>query len=194
MNGEHPSHLMHLTHLTSEKLQRHHDGELSEQEAADVRQHLRTCAPCQHELNALERLSDMVRWSTDENAAGSDRSDEDFTRMFAEIERAVSQEDAARSSQPNVIALPPRRAGSPMLRAMPALGALALAAAALLMLNRNDTMKSEGDEQLAMLDASQHAEITAVKFGRNAGQVFGIPVADGESVPVVWIDDEDEEE
>jgi len=185
MNGEHPS------HLTKEKLQRHHDGELSEQEAADARQHLRTCAPCQAELDALERLSDMVRWSTDETAANSDV---DFTRMFAEIERAVSQDDHARSSQPNVIPLSQKRAASPVMRAVPALGALALAAAAILMLNRSDTLPSDGGEQqLALLDAS-HTEITAVKFGRNAGQVFGIPIADGQSVPVVWIDDEDEEE
>ena len=186
MNGEHPS---------KEKLQRQHDGELNEPEAADVRQHLRTCATCQSELDRLERLSDMVRWSTDETAAASDRSDLDFTRMFAEIERAVSQEPAARSSQPNVIPLPQKRAASPVLRAVPALGALALAAAAILMLTRSDSMPSDaGEEQLALLDASQHSEVTAVKFGRNAGQVFGIPLADGRSVPVVWIDDEDEEE
>jgi len=178
MNGEHPS---HTTHLTIEKLQRHHDGELSEQEAADVRQHVRTCAVCQAELDELERLAGFVRWSTDETAAASDVS---FTQMFTEIERAIS---------PNVISLPKKR--SPVLRAAPALGALALAAAALLMLTRSNTLPSDtGDQQLALLDASQHAEITAVKFGRNAGQVFGIPLADGESVPVVWIDDDDEDE
>ncbi|HTU64048.1 MAG TPA: zf-HC2 domain-containing protein [Polyangiales bacterium] len=189
MNGEHAS------HLSKEKLQRHHDGELNEQEAADVRQHLRTCAACQAELDSLERLSDMVRWSTDDTAAASEQSDEAFTRMFAEIERAVSQEDALRTSQPNVIPLSQKRAASPFTRAMPALGALALAAAAFLVLNRSDTLPRDGgEEQLALLDAAQHSEVTAVKFGRNAGQVFGIPLADGRSVPVVWIDDEDEDE
>jgi anti-sigma factor RsiW len=177
MNGEHPS---------KEKLQRHYDGELNEQEAADLRLHLRTCAACQAELDALERLSDMVRWSTDETAANSDV---DFTRMFAEIERATQP------PQPNVVPLPQARAASPVMRVMPALGALALAAAAILMLNRSETMPSDaGEQQLALLDAAQHSEVTAVKFGRNAGQVFGIPLADGHSVPVVWIDDEDEEE
>ena len=186
MNGEHPS---------KEKLQRHHDGELNEQEAADLRQHLRTCAACQAELDTLERLSDMVRWSTDETATASDRTDQEFTRMFAEIERAVAQEDGTRTSQPNVIPLPHKRAASPVMRAMPVLGALALAAAAILMLNRSDSLPNErSEEQLALLDASQHSEVTAVKFGRNAGQVFGIPLADGRSVPVVWIDDENEEE
>jgi anti-sigma factor RsiW len=177
MNGEHP------THPTTEKVQRHYDGELSAQEAADVQQHLRSCAECQAELAGLERLSDMVRWSTDETAAASDVS---FTQMFAEIERAVA---------PNVVALPQKRAASPIMRAVPVLGALALAAAALLMLTRSDTLPSDaGEQQLALLDTSQHAEITAVKFGRNAGQVFGIALSEGESVPVVWIDDADDDE
>jgi anti-sigma factor RsiW len=177
MNGEHPS------HPTIELVQRHYDGELSAQEAAEVQQHLRGCVSCQAELAGLERLSDMVRWSTDETAAASDVN---FTQMFAEIERAVA---------PNVIALPQKRAASPIMRAVPALGALALAAAALLMLARSNTLPTDtGEQQLALLDASQHAEITAVKFGRNAGQVFGIPLSEAESVPVVWIDDEDEEE
>lgn len=181
MNGEHPS---------KERLQRHHDGELSEQDAADVRQHVRTCAACRGELDELERLAGFVRWSTDEAAA---ESDVDFTRMFAEIERAVAEESPARLSQPGSVVPLPQQRGVP--RALPVLGALALAAAALLMINRDDPKPADGyDQQLALLDASQHSEVTAVKFGRNAGQVFGIPLADGRSVPVVWIDDEDDEE
>lgn len=174
MNGEHPS---------QELVQRHYDGELSEQEAAEVQQHLRSCESCQAELDGLERLSDMVRQSTAETAAVSDVS---FTQMFAEIERAVA---------PNVIALPQKRAASPVMRAVPVLGALALAAAALLMLTRSNSLPSDaGEQQLALLDTPQHAEITAVKFGRNAGQVFGIALSEGESVPVVWIDDDDDED
>jgi hypothetical protein len=114
--------------------------------------------------------------------------------MFAEIERAVSQPSEA--SQPsNVISLEKKRGASRLNRAVSALGAVALAAAAVLMLTRKDAVPADvGAEQLAMLDATHHAEIVAVKFGRNAGQVFGIPLADGESVPVVWIDDLDEYE
>jgi hypothetical protein len=33
-----------------------------------------------------------------------------------------------------------------------------------------------------------------VKFGRNAGQVFPVPLPDGVSVTVVWIDDDEDEE
>lgn len=184
MNGEHPS---------KEKLQRHHDGDLNEQEAAELRLHLRTCAPCQAELNELERLRDMVRWSTDDAAVASDA---DFSKMFAQIERAISQPGEA-SQSTNVISLEQKRGGgaSRLNRAMPVLGALALAAAAVLMLNRQETAPTDaGSEQLALLDAAHHSEVVAVKFGRNAGQVFGIPLADGESVPVVWIDDLDEYE
>jgi anti-sigma factor RsiW len=182
MNGEHPS---------KEKLQRHYDGDLNEQEAAELRQHLRTCAPCKAELQGLERLSDMVRFTTDDAAAASDA---DFTSMFAEIERRISQ--PGEQSQPtNVISLEQKRgAASRLNRAMPVLGALALAAAALLMLVRQEPpAPNDASPQYAMLDAN-HSEVVAVKFGRNAGQVFGIPLADGESVPVVWIDDVDEYE
>lgn len=176
MNGEHPS---------KEKLQRHYDGDLNEQEAAELRLHLRTCAPCKTELRGLERLSDMVRFTTDDAAAASDA---DFSKMFAAIEQQISQPS-------NVISLEKKRAASLWNRVVPALGGLALAAAALLMLTRQDAVPNDaGGEQYALLDAAQHSEVVAVKFGRNAGQVFGIPLADGESIPVVWIDDVDEYE
>ena len=182
MNGEHPS---------KETLQRHYDGDLNEQEAAELRLHLRTCAPCKTELNGLERLSDMVRFTTDDAAAASDA---DFTKMFAAIEQRISQ--PSELSQPtNVISLEHKRGASRLNKLMPMLGGLALAAAGLLMLTRQETVPNDaGGEQYALLDAAQHSEVVAVKFGRNAGQVFGIPLADGESIPVVWIDDVDEYE
>jgi hypothetical protein len=33
-----------------------------------------------------------------------------------------------------------------------------------------------------------------VEFGSNAGTVFDIPMSDGSAIPVVWIDDDDDEE
>lgn len=202
MNGEHPS---------KDRLQRHYDGDLPELEAADVRQHLRSCIECQHELAALERMSDMVRWTTDDAAA---TTVPDFTRMFSEIERGVGVgvgvEQQRAENSANVVPLnakgsngdnSDKRGGAPqwLHRAAPAMGAFALAAAALLMVYRAETVPSEasgesGSEPIAALDAAHHSEIVAVKFGTNAGQVFGIPLADGSSVPVVWIDDVDEEE
>jgi hypothetical protein len=179
MSGEHPG---------KEVLQRHHDGDLPEQDAAEVRQHVRACAQCEAELQSFARLGDMLRWTTDDAASGSDA---DFTRMFAEIERAVAKPPA------QVTPLSPKGGGSSrwLQRAAPALGGLALAAAALLMVYRPEPTPTEPNlPELATLDISRHAEITAVKFGTNAGQVFGIPLSDGSSVPVVWIDDADDEE
>jgi hypothetical protein len=134
----------------------------------------------------------MLRWSTDDAA---NNSDADFTRMFAEIERAVAKPAG------QVTPLSPTQPRTPgsgsrwIQRAAPAVAGFALAAAAMLMIKQSDNTPTEpAPQQLAVLDVSHHAEITAVKFGTNAGQVFGIPLADGSSVPVVWIDDADEEE
>jgi anti-sigma factor RsiW len=174
-------------HLSKEKLQRHYDGDLSGPEAADAQQHLLSCAQCEAELARFERLGDMLRWSTDDATAAADV---DFSQMFTHIERAV--QDERRSSVPdNVVSLQSKRSRL-LQRAAPTLGALAIAAVALLMVNRSDPPKE--DAQVAMLDTSTHSEITGVKFGKNAGQVFRVQVADDESVPVVWIDDDDEDD
>jgi anti-sigma factor RsiW len=179
MNGEHPS---------KENLQRHYDGELSDQEAAQLGLHLPSCAACTAELAELERLSDMVRSSSAESVAAANV---DFTRMFAEIERAVSQPRAAQQNV--VVPLPQNKAAARGWgrAAAPALGGLALAAAVLLMFTRQEPVPQQ---EVAMLYATNHTEVTAMKFGLNSGQLFDIPLAEGESAAVVWIDDLDENE
>lgn len=173
-------------HLSKEKLQRHYDGDLSGAEAADAQQHLLTCAKCEAELASFERLGDMLRWTTDDATAAADV---DFSHMFAQIERAVQSEQTAPN---NVVPLQAKRSRF-LQRGAPVLGALAVAAVAMLMVNRAEAPPKE-DGQVAMLDTSTHSEITGVKFGKNAGQVFRVQVADDESVPVVWIDDSDDDD
>ena len=176
-------------HLSREKLQRHYDGDLSGADAADAQQHLLSCAQCEAEMASFERLGDMLRWSTDDATAAADV---DFNKMFAHIERSVSGDDS------NVIPLGQARAKRPGLlqRAAPIVGALAVAAAALLMLSRQEALPKDAKDrgEVAMLDTSNHSEVTGVKFGKNAGQVFRVQVADNESVPVVWIDDDADDE
>jgi anti-sigma factor RsiW len=174
-------------HLSKEKLQRHYDGDLSQQEAAAVQQHLSTCPQCEAELAALGRLGNMLRWSSDDATAAVAV---DFNHMFAQIERAVADEQDS-----NVRQLQPRASKASRSRVLPTLGAVALAAAAVLMLTRKENHPNDAPvvEQLAFLDSADHAEVTAVKFGTNAGQVFGIALSDRESVPVVWIDDDDDD-
>jgi anti-sigma factor RsiW len=180
-------------HLSKEKLQRHYDGELSQQEAAETQQHLQACAQCEAELASFGRLGDMLRWSTDDATTAVDV---DFNQMFAQIERALAVDDKKNERDSNVVRLQPRGPKAARSRVLPALGAVALAAAAVLMLTRSETHPNDAPaaEQLALLDSADHTEVTAVRFGTNAGQVFGIPLSDRESVPVVWIDDDEDDE
>src|ERR1700712_3980523 len=97
-------------HLSKEKLQRHYDGELSQQEAAETQQHLQVCAQCEAELASFGRLGDMLRWSTDDATTAADV---DFNQMFAQIELALAgdntkDEHHSSVAQPsNVVPLQP---------------------------------------------------------------------------------------
>jgi hypothetical protein len=45
-----------------------------------------------------------------------------------------------------------------------------------------------------MIAAAANSEVSQVDFGQNTGTVFEVPVDDDVSTPVVWINDEIEEE
>lgn len=183
-------------HLSDELLQRHHDGDLSSSEEAEARAHLERCSECRAQVAALQRLRLFLQLSADEAA-----HDADFEGMFARIERAAdgtsgsAQGKEERSAQ---VAQAPAPAPAKVRRIRPmgpALGALAIAAAALLMVFRegppaDDAGGEPQGEQLAMLPG--RSEIVEIDFGNNAGTVFDIALEDGSSVPVVWINDEDE--
>lgn len=122
--------------------------------------------------------------------------------MFARIERAAAQDLEHAAPATNVI---PLAAGKPAAAngkrakrfgpaTISAFGALAIAAAVLLMLYRSEPGQTraslEDADQLASLSRS---EVVEIDFGNNAGTVFEIALADGSSTPVVWINDDDEE-
>jgi len=205
MNGAHPSH---------DLLQRHHDGDLTGPTgdaalAAELQAHVDACEICQTELASLGRLGGLLRSSAKTDLLGyAEGVEPDFTRMFAEIQKGIAEPAAA-----NVVPLRPtgklgggaRGGGSSrwLYRGAPALGAFALAAAAMLMVFRSDTLpppapgggEGEGQAQAPEVVASvNRSEILKVEFGSNAGQVFDIPLSDGSSIPVVWIDDDEDEE
>jgi anti-sigma factor RsiW len=183
-------------HLSDELLQRHFDGELEPGEQTGVRQALSECASCNARLESLDKLSRLIRMATRD--AEDAASDADFNGMFARIERAT-QESAPGSS--GRVIHPTGAAHSKWFRpaVMSAVGALAVAAAVLLMVSRpesnptDETYDDQADGTLAALETS-HSEITHVDFGPNAGAVFDIAYDDGSSTPVVWIDDDDDSE
>jgi|SRR5688572_29340867 len=179
MNAEHP---------TTERLQRSFDGELSRAEAEAVRAHVASCAQCTRELDSLSRLGELMRIGA---SADYDSSQVDFSRMFANIETAIDADNvtplrAARPAKPSRL--------RSVYRAAPALGAVALAAAALLMVYRPDQQGELDDAPYEAAIAAGHSEVVEVDFGPNAGTVFDISLSDGSSIPVVWIDDDDDEE
>jgi anti-sigma factor RsiW len=177
-------------HLNDELLQRHFDGELEPDEETGVRQALSDCETCNARLESLEKLSRLIRMATRD--AEQAASDADFNGMFARIERAT--QEPARAT----VLRPTGAAHSKWFRpaVMSGVGALAVAAAVLLLVSRPDsspndaTYKEDADGTLAALETS-HSEITHVDFGPNAGAVFDIAYDDGSSTPVVWIDDDD---
>jgi anti-sigma factor RsiW len=183
MNSEHPS---------TERLQRSVDGDLPRGEADAVRTHVSGCAQCMRQLDALSRVGELMRVSAEHDAAQAD-----FSGLFANIERALSMDSEARA-----VVTPLRAATRPapssslrrLYRAAPALGAIALAASALLMVYRTDQSGDLDETPYEAVATTAHSEVVDVDFGPNAGTVFDISLSDGASIPVVWIDDDDDEE
>lgn len=181
MNSEHPS---------TERLQRSFDGDLPRGEAEAVRAHLVGCAQCQRDFDALSRVGELLRVSAEHESAQAD-----FSSLFANIEAALDSEARA-------VVTPLRAATRPasstrlkhLYRAAPALGAVALAAAALLMVYKPDGSGDIDDTPYEAVTNAPHSEVVDVDFGPNAGTVFDISLSDGASVPVVWIDDDGDDD
>jgi anti-sigma factor RsiW len=177
-------------HPSPEQLERYFDGELTPDEPTDLRAHLARCAECSAQQAALARLRTLIAMTSE-----ADVQSLDSERMFAAIERGIAQEVQA-PALAEAPARPNRTAASPRLRrlsnAAPVLGALALAAAVMLMVYRPDGSQIDANEDSYELPQA-HSEVVEVDFGSNAGTVFDIALSDGSSIPVVWIDDDDEE-
>jgi anti-sigma factor RsiW len=179
---------MYVEHPNQEALQRYFDGELPAAELPALQAHLATCAECKAQIAALTRLRALVTMAV---ADGGQQAD--FERMFANVERGI-----AAGARPVVKAAPVtnllfHKLGR-LSNAVPALGAVALAAAVMLMLYRPDAPQSGSDEPYEVQAAEGHSEIVEVDFGSNAGTVFDISLSDGSSSPVVWIDDDDDDD
>jgi anti-sigma factor RsiW len=187
-------------HPSPERLQRYFDGELmphaphEPDEPNAVRAHIADCPQCSAQQRSLARLHSLVAMT-----AESDAQELDSERLFAAIERGIAADDtpaspahvSGSSAQPLSKKVVPLRRLHWLSNAAPVLGALALAAAAMLMVYRPDGQGDAGDETFEAPEG--HSEVVEVDFGSNAGTVFDISLSDGSSVPVVWIDDDEEE-
>jgi anti-sigma factor RsiW len=172
MAGEHPS---------PEFLERFVDADLAPSERATLRAHLAVCAACAAQHAALLRLRELVKATVQ---ADAEAQPVDFDSMFANIERGI-----AAANKPSRALRRTRWIN----RAAPALGAMALAAVAMLMVFRPDS-NQQADTAGQPDDIVHRSEVVEVDFGTNAGTVFDIALSDGSSTPVVWIDDDDDDD
>ena len=189
MNGQHP---------TQELLQRYLDGELSSSQRAELRSHVAGCASCTRQETSRKRLQQLVAQTVTERADAIDLSS-----MFQNIEAGIAAEEAEQHGEvrsngadgkPVVLPLNQKQPAKKVRRfssAAPVLGAFALAAAVMLMVYRPEN--SMDADEIYETDGGR-SEVTDVDFGSSAGTVFDISLSDGSSTPVVWIDDDGDDD
>jgi negative regulator of sigma E activity len=169
-----------------EKLQMFFDGELAPEEEAAMRRELEGSTEGQAQLREWERIRDAIQ-SVSSDWAGALDSDALFARIEADIDAAALPTEAE---------APPVEPAPPVLRVVPGgrerrvWGAVAtgFAAAAAIFLAVM-TWPSEQAPSDGML--TRGTEVLEVDFGANAGTIFNVEGGAGESLAVVWIDDEE---
>ena len=189
---------MNDQHVQEELLQQYFDGELAPASAAEISRHLEHCDPCSRRHRALLSLHDAIGRAAEESA-----KDVDFDALFARIEQGVREQPAPGLAERTQVwwreQLDQRSRG----RWMPAAGALAAAAAVLLLVVRalptpgpediTESAPAPSETETAPTEtASAGSEVVDVDFGESTGTVFEVALDDGNSTPVVWINDEAE--
>ena len=165
-----------------EKLQMFFDGELAPEEEAAVRRELEGSAEGMAQLRELEQLRDAMKNVSSEWSGAID-SNALFARIEAEIE------------SPEVEA-PEEAPARPVLRVVPGgrerrvWGAVAtgFAAAAAIFLA---VIAWPAEQAPPGIDLARGTEVLEVDFGANTGTIFNVEGGAGESLAVIWIDDEE---
>ncbi|MGB5701274.1 MAG: hypothetical protein WBM48_00530 [Polyangiales bacterium] len=164
-----------------DKLQMFFDGELAPDEEAAVRRDLESSAEGIARLREWEQIRNAMKSVSSDWAAEID-SDALFARIEAEI------------SPP---ALPkPAQSAPPMLHVVPggrkrrvwgavATGFAAAAAIFLAVVARPAEQAPHG------IEMARGTEVLEVDFGANTGTIFNVEGGAGESLAVIWIDDEE---
>lgn len=165
-----------------EKLQMFFDGELAPEEEAGVRRSLESSPEGSAQLRDWEQLRDAMQ-SVSADWAGDIDSDALFAKIEADISAPVIPID--------------RPARQPALRTVPggrerrvwgaaATGFAAAAAIFLAVIAWPEGSPNGGDSAVA-----RGSEVLEVDFGPNTGTIFEVEGGAGQSLAVVWIDDEE---
>ena len=169
-----------------EKLQMFFDGELAPEEEAAVRRTLESSPEGMAQLREWERLSEAIKGVSDEWAGGID-SDALFARIEADIHAPVVPIERPAQEPPTLRVVP----GGHERRVWGVL-ATGFAAAAAIFLAVMAWPESHPDPTgLAGGGTPRGSEVLEVDFGSNTGTIFEVQGGAGESLAVVWIDDEE---
>jgi anti-sigma factor RsiW len=186
-------------------LHQYFDGELHGRQLEQVRSHVDGCESCSGELASLKSLHKAIAL-TAEDAANSVHSE----ALFARIERGLQEaEEPSLLERMRVWWEELLAPGTPAW--MPATAAIGVAAAIFMVARwAGDSVKVPQVATPSIQEAApskdvpkvakpvpapvMRSEIIEVDFGTNAGTVFEVALAEGLSTPVIWINDEEEEE
>ncbi len=173
--------------IDDERLQMFFDGELAPEDEAAVRRDLESSPEGQAELREWDGIRRAMKNVSGEWTGALD-SDALFARIEAEI-GASAPATVERQHAPEKASLPPLRV-VPGGRERRIWGAVAtgFAAAAAVSLA---VMTWPAEPVPPHVEASRGTEVLEVDFGTNAGTVFNVEGSAGQSLAVVWIDDEE---
>jgi anti-sigma factor RsiW len=166
-----------------DKLQMFFDGELAPEEEAAVRRDLEGSPQGMAQLREWEQLRGAMK-SVSSDWAGEINSDALFARIEAEISAPAIPIERLKQEQPALRMVP----GGRERRVWGAVATgLAAAAAVFLVVMAWPKSASPPDAQFR----ARGSEVLEVDFGSNTGTIFLVEGGAGESLAVIWIDDEE---
>jgi len=164
-----------------EKLQMFFDGELAPEEAAAVRRDLEGSPQGAAQLREWERLREAMK-SVSADWAGELDSDALFARIDAEINAPSVPVERPAQEQPALRVVP----GGRERRVWGGIATGFAAAAAIFL-----AVMAWPESHIDPAPTTRGSEVLEADFGSNTGTIFEVEGGAGESLAVVWIDDEE---
>ena len=166
-----------------EKLQMFFDGELAPEDEAAVRRSLEGSPEGTRQLREWEQLREAMK-SVSTDWAGTIDSGALFARIEAEISTPVLSIEQPRQEPPALRVVPGGR--ERRLWGAVATGFAAAAAVFLAVMAWPESASAPDGQYRA-----RGSEVLEIDFGSNTGTIFEVEGGAGQSLAVVWIDDEE---
>ncbi|MBW1760964.1 MAG: hypothetical protein JRG67_02155 [Deltaproteobacteria bacterium] len=164
-----------------DRLQMFFDGELAPEEEAAVRRDLEGSPEGAAQLHEWEQLRQAMKGVSTDWAANID-SEALFARIESEINAPVVPIERPKQEQPVLRVVPggrERRVWGGVATGFAAAAAIFLA------------VMAWPESHLDPAPAARGSEVVEVDFGSNTGTIFEVEGGAGESLAVIWIDDEE---